>query len=143
VSPQVSLIGTSLLLLGYVTKMLFVSRRVDCCPTLTSDLCSWGFGPLLWAPLSEVYGRKWPVLVPFFISMLMSFGTACAKDIQTVLITRFFTGFFGAAPITCTGGVYVDIWPASQRGNAIVGYTLAVCGGPVSKARRIDLHSHD
>lgn len=65
--------------------------------------------------------------------MVMSFGTACAKDIQTVLITRFFTGFFGAAPITCTGGVYVDIWPASQRGNAIVGYTVAVCGAPVGR----------
>lgn len=98
----------------------------------TADLAnSWGFGPLFWAPLSEVYGRKWPVLIPFFISIVMSFGTATAKDIQTVLITRFFTGFFGAAPITCTGGVYVDIWDASQRGNAIVGYTLAVCGGPV------------
>ncbi|ELR07705.1 hypothetical protein VC83_03753 [Pseudogymnoascus destructans] len=106
VSPDVAIIGTSLLLLG------------------------WGFGPLLWAPLSEVYGRKWPVLIPFFVSIVMSFGTATAKDIQTVLITRFFTGFFGAAPITCTGGVYVDIWDASQRGNAIVGYTLAVCGGP-------------
>ncbi|KFY41334.1 hypothetical protein V494_03052 [Pseudogymnoascus sp. VKM F-4513 (FW-928)] len=106
VSPQVAIVGTSLLLLG------------------------WGFGPLLWAPLSEVYGRKWPVLIPFFISVVMSFGTATGKDIQTILITRFFTGFFGAAPISSTGGVYVDIWDASQRGNAIVGYTLAVCGGP-------------
>lgn len=61
----------------------------------------------------------------------MSIGTATAKDIQTVLITRFFTGFLGAAPITCMGGVMVDLWKPSQRGNAIVGYTLAVCGGPV------------
>lgn len=61
----------------------------------------------------------------------MSFGTAAAKDIQTVLITRFFTGFFGSAPITCTGGVFVDLWPPTQRGNAIVGYTFCVCGGPV------------
>jgi MFS family permease len=61
----------------------------------------------------------------------MSFGTAAAKDIQTVLITRFFTGFFGSAPITCTGGVFVDLWHPTQRGNAIVGYTFCVCGGPV------------
>ncbi|KAK2786007.1 hypothetical protein FQN52_008003 [Onygenales sp. PD_12] len=107
VSSQVAIIGTSLLLLG------------------------WGFGPLLWAPLSELYGRKWPVLIPSFLSMIMSFGTAAAKDIQTVLITRFFTGFFGCAPITCTGGVYVDVWDASQRGNAIVGYTLVVFGSGV------------
>ncbi|CAI6302013.1 unnamed protein product [Periconia digitata] len=106
VNPELALAGTSLLLLG------------------------WGFGPLLWAPLSEVHGRKWPVLIPFLISTVMSFGTAAAKDIQTVLITRFFTGFFGSAPITCTGGVFVDLWHSTQRGNAIVGYTFCVCGGP-------------
>ncbi|EFX01740.1 major facilitator superfamily transporter multidrug resistance [Grosmannia clavigera kw1407] len=108
VSSEVALLGTSLLLLG------------------------WGFGPLFWAPLSEVYGRKWPVLLPFAVSTIMSIGTATAKDIQTVLITRFFTGFFGSAPITCTGGVFVDLWKPSQRGNAIVGYTLCVCGGPIT-----------
>ena len=95
-------------------------------------LARWGFGSLLWAPLSELYGRKWPVLVPVLVSTIMSFGTAAAKDIQTVLITRFFTGFFGSAPITCTGGVFVDLWRPTQRGNAIVGYTFCVCGGPVS-----------
>ncbi|KAL1910686.1 hypothetical protein Sste5344_003587 [Sporothrix stenoceras] len=62
----------------------------------------------------------------------MSIGTATAKDIQTVLITRFFTGFLGSAPITCMGGVMVDMWNPSQRGNAIIGYTLAVAGGPIT-----------
>lgn len=91
----------------------------------------WAFGPLIWAPLSEVYGRKWPVLVPFFIATVMSFGTATAKDIQTILITRFFNGFFGSAPIMSTGAVFVDLWEPHQRGLAIVGYTFCVCGLPV------------
>jgi hypothetical protein len=99
---------------------------------ITFDSSRWAFGPLLWAPLSEVYGRKWPILVPVFISTVMSFGTAAAKDIQTVLITRFFNGFFGSAPITSTGAVFVDLWTPTQRGMAIVGYTFCVCGGPVS-----------
>nr|POF18656.1 efflux pump bik6 [Quercus suber] len=82
--------------------------------------------------MSEVYGRKWPVVLPFFLSTVFSFATATAKDIQTVLITRFFTGFFGCASITCTGGVFVDLWDASHRGHAIVGYTLAVTYIPVT-----------
>ncbi|KAI0966532.1 major facilitator superfamily transporter multidrug resistance [Xylaria arbuscula] len=93
-------------------------------------LAGWAFGPLIWAPLSELYGRKWPVLVPVFISTVMSFATATAKDIQTILITRFFNGFFGSAPITSTGAVFVDLWSPSQRGMAIVGYTFCVCGVP-------------
>jgi MFS family permease len=69
-------------------------------------------------------------LVPYFIAACFSFGTATAKDIQTVLITRFFAGLFGSAPVTNTGGVLGDIWSPSQRGTAIVGYSFAVIGGP-------------
>ncbi|KAJ6145114.1 Efflux pump bik6 [Penicillium chermesinum] len=96
------------------------------------SLVLFGFaaGPLLWAPLGEVYGRKWTVLVPYFIAGVFSFGTATAKDIQTVLITRFFTGFFGSAPVTSTGGVMADIWRPQQRGIAIVAYAITLVVGP-------------
>lgn len=107
VSVEVSTLGTSLLLFGL------------------------GLGPLVWAPLSEVFGRKPAVLAPYFIAAIMSFGTATAKDLQTVMLTRFFTGFFGSAPVTNTGGVLSDIWTPEQRGAAIVGYAMAVVGGPV------------
>lgn len=76
------------------------------------------------------YGRKPAVLVPYFIAACFSFGTATAKDIQTILITRFFAGLFGSAPVTNTGGVLGDIWSPQQRGSAIVGYAFAVVGGP-------------
>ncbi|KAJ5195943.1 MFS multidrug transporter [Penicillium cf. viridicatum] len=89
-----------------------------------------GLGPLIWAPLSEVYGRKWVVILPYFVAAIFSFGTATAKDIQTVLITRFFAGLFGSAPVTNTGGVMADIWPPQQRGIAIVGYAITIVGGP-------------
>ncbi|KAM0806128.1 MFS multidrug transporter [Usnea florida] len=89
-----------------------------------------GLGPLLWAPLSEVYGRKTAVLAPYFIAAIFSFATGAAKDIQTVLLTRFCTGFFGSAPVTNTGGVLFDIWSPEQRGMAMVGYAIAVVGGP-------------
>ncbi|CAG8956279.1 hypothetical protein HYFRA_00003659 [Hymenoscyphus fraxineus] len=106
VSQEVGLLGISFLLLGF------------------------GFGPLLWAPLSEVYGRKPAVLAPYFIAACFSFATATGKDIQTILLTRFFTGLFGSAPVTNTGGVLGDIWSPEQRGMAIVGYAFAVVGGP-------------
>ncbi|MCJ1393634.1 hypothetical protein MMC18_006509 [Xylographa bjoerkii] len=107
VGTEVSLLGLSLLLAGF------------------------GLGPICWAPLSEIYGRKYAVLIPYFLASMFSFGTGASKDIQTILITRFFTGFFGSAPITNTGGVLGDIWPATQRATAIVFYAFAVVGGPV------------
>nr|POF04883.1 efflux pump bik6 [Quercus suber] len=93
-------------------------------------LFGFGLGPLLWAPLSEVYGRRGAVLIPVFIAMLFAFGGGAAKDIQTIMICRFFQGLFGSAPVTNTGGVLGDIWSAEQRGAAIVAYAMAVVGGP-------------
>ncbi|OJD18844.1 hypothetical protein AJ78_01177 [Emergomyces pasteurianus Ep9510] len=106
VSEQVGVLGVSLLLFGF------------------------GLGPLLWAPLSELYGRKRAVLIPYFIAAIFMFTAGSAKDIQTVLISRFFCGFFGSAPITNTGGVLSDLYPAEERGVAIVAYAMAVVGGP-------------
>ena len=94
-------------------------------------LVGFGVGPLFWAPLSEIFGRKPAVLIPYFLSAVFSFGTATAKDIQTIVITRFFAGFFGSAPVTNTGGVLGDIWAPTERGTAIVFYSLAVVAGPV------------
>ncbi len=66
---------------------------------------------------------------PYFIAGCFSFGTAAAKDIQTILICRFFAGLFGSAPVTNTSGVLGDIWNPKQRGNAIVFYAISVGGG--------------
>jgi MFS family permease len=74
-------------------------------------------------------GRKSAVTVPFFIAACFAFGTASANDIQTILITRFFVGFFGAAASTNSGGVLSDIWAPSQRGNAYAAYGFGVVAG--------------
>ncbi|EXJ56847.1 hypothetical protein A1O7_07191 [Cladophialophora yegresii CBS 114405] len=107
VGTQTSTLGTTLFLFGF------------------------GLGPLLWAPLSEVFGRKNAVLPPMFVAAMFSFGAGAAKDIQTIMITRFFAGFFASAPVTNTGGVLADLFPASQRGIAIATYAMAVVIGPV------------
>ncbi|KAI8942043.1 hypothetical protein NX059_000147 [Plenodomus lindquistii] len=106
VSSQVAVLGTTLFLFGF------------------------GLGPLLWAPLSEVYGRKVAVLGPMFVATCFSFATAVAKDLQTIMITRFFGAFFASAPVTNTGGVLGDLWSAEWRGMAMAGYAMAVVAGP-------------
>ncbi|KKZ65619.1 hypothetical protein EMCG_08526 [[Emmonsia] crescens] len=106
VTEQVAVWGVSLLLFGF------------------------GLGPLLWAPLSELYGRKPAVLFPYFIAAIFMFAAGSAKDIQTLLISRFFCGFFGSAPITNTGGVLSDLFSAEERAVAMVCYAMAVVSGP-------------
>lgn len=107
VSNEVAILGTTLYLFGF------------------------GLGPLLWAPLSEVYGRRIAVMVPMFIAICFSFGSATAKDFQTLMLTRFFGAFFASAPVTNTGGVLGDLYTPAWRGIAMAGYAMAVVGGPV------------
>jgi len=107
VGTQVATLGTTLFLFGF------------------------GIGPLLWAPLSEVFGRKNAVLPPMFVAACFAFATAVSKDIQSIMITRFWAGFFASAPVTNTGGVISDLFPSSQRGIAIATYAMAVVLGPV------------
>ena len=106
VGNQVAVLGTTLFLFGF------------------------GTGPLLWAPLSEVFGRKLAVLAPMFVAMCFSFGSATAKDFQTLMLTRFFGAFFASAPVTNTGGVLGDLFSPAWRALALAGYAMAVVGGP-------------
>lgn len=79
---------------------------------------------------AEAYGRKWPVVGPCLVAGIFSLWTGAARDMATVIVTRFFTGLFGSAPVSNTGGVLADIWPPTQRGYAIMVYSMAVSIGP-------------
>ncbi|KAK9462703.1 major facilitator superfamily domain-containing protein [Lipomyces oligophaga] len=89
-----------------------------------------GFGPMFFAPISEVYGRRMGVLVPFFFSGIFAIGCGAADNLQTIMLMRFFQGLFGGAPIANTGGVLGDIWRPQTRAIALVFYSFVVTGGP-------------
>ncbi|KAI5293401.1 hypothetical protein KEM52_005564 [Ascosphaera acerosa] len=101
--------------------------------TLGVSLYVLGFaiGPLVWAPLSEMYGRA----VVFFVSYmgLTAFNAGCAgaQNAQTLIILRFFAGSFGSSPLTNAGGVIADMFSASQRGLATSIFALMPFLGPV------------
>ncbi|MBO1764926.1 MFS transporter, partial [Escherichia coli] len=112
-----------------VAREFHVGNQVAVLGT-TIFLFGFGLGPLLWAPLSEVYGRRIAVLTPMFVAICFSFGSATAKDFQTLMITRFFGAFFASAPVTNTGGVLGDLYSPAWRAMAMAGYAMAVVGGP-------------
>ena len=107
VSAEVSYLVTTCFLIGYV------------------------FGPLIWGPGSELIGRR-PINVVAMISYtLFHIGQGLAPNIQTLLVTRFFAGFFAIAPLTTSGGIISDIFSADGRGLATSLFTAGVFLGPV------------
>ncbi|KAK1819761.1 hypothetical protein LTR12_005787 [Friedmanniomyces endolithicus] len=121
--------------LGSIAEVFHISREVA---ILGVSLYVLGFatGPLLWArinltdaPMSELYGRKNPLLISSFGFSIFSVAVAVAKDVQTVFICRFFAGFFGACPLTTVGAVFADMFNNRQRGLAVTVFSMAVLSG--------------
>ncbi|KAG6360127.1 hypothetical protein INS49_011183 [Diaporthe citri] len=107
VSTEVGILGVSFYVLGFA------------------------FGPTLWAPLSELKGRRLPLVLSMFGFSIFTIATAVAKDLQTILICRFFAGFFGACPLAVVAAVFSDMFNNATRGIAITIFSMAVFTGPL------------
>ncbi|KAJ5936310.1 hypothetical protein N7454_005608 [Penicillium verhagenii] len=106
ISTEVAILGVTLYVLGFAS------------------------GPTVWAPASELIGRKWPIIVGMFGYSIFTIATATSKDVQTLMLTRFFAGFFSASPIAIVPAVYADIWNNKTRGVGIAIFAMAVFVGP-------------
>jgi len=107
VGSEVGLLGTTFYVLGFA------------------------FGPSLWAPMSELRGRRLPIVLAMFGFSLFSIACATAKDIQTILICRFFAGFFGACPLAVVAAIFSDMFDNKTRGIAVTIFSMATFTGPL------------
>jgi predicted MFS family arabinose efflux permease len=87
------------------------------------------FGPCVWAPVSEIWGRRWSLLPPMIGLCLFSIGSATSKTPAALFVTRFFAGFFGSAPVSNVTAAIGDIWMPRVRGTAMGLYAVCVIGG--------------
>lgn len=87
-------------------------------------------GPTIWAPMSELIGRRVPLLVGMLGFDIFIIATATAKDTQTVMLTRFFSGLFAASLIALVPASLSDLFNSHHRGIAIAVYTMSVFLGP-------------
>ena len=113
-----------------IIEQFHVSEEVV---TLGVSLFVLGFaiGPLLWAPLSELYGRQALYTITYGALTAFNAGAAGSQNIWTLIILRFFAGSFGSSPLTNAGGVIADMFPAKERGLALSIFATAPFMGPV------------
>ncbi|KAJ5900877.1 Major facilitator superfamily multidrug transporter FLU1 [Penicillium subrubescens] len=113
-----------------VAKVFGVGLEVS---TLSSSLyiCGYATGPLIWAPLSELKGRRPPIIFAMLGFGIFNTGVAVAKDLQTLLICRFFCGVFGSSPLAVVAAVFSDIYNNRTRGIAIACFSSTVFLGPL------------
>ncbi|PSR94443.1 major facilitator superfamily domain-containing protein [Coniella lustricola] len=98
--------------------------------TITLFLLGYCAGPLLFAPLSEHYGRRPIFYMTFTAYLAFNFLCAFPPNFGSLLVGRFLTGTFVAAPLSNAPGVLADLWPPLDRGVAMAGFSLMVWAGP-------------
>lgn len=101
--------------------------------TLAITLYVLGFatGPVVWAPLSELYGRRPVLILSSFAFCCFNFAVACSDRLESILICRFFAGCLGAAPLVVVPASFADMFNNKTRGTAIVVFSMAVFVGPL------------
>ncbi|CAG8927463.1 unnamed protein product [Penicillium salamii] len=92
-------------------------------------------GPLLTSPLSEWFGRKPIYLVAWSLFIVWNIPPAVARNIQTMIIARFFTGFTGGTFLAVAGGTVRDLFSdhSIQKPMALVSAApfIGPCFGPL------------
>ncbi|KAI1504251.1 major facilitator superfamily transporter [Biscogniauxia marginata] len=115
--------------ISYVIKEFKIDSEIA---ILGISLFVTGFalGPLMWAPLSEMYGRQLMFFLSYMALTAFNAGAAASPNIQTLIVLRFFAGTFGSSPLTNSGGVIADMFSAQDRGLATAIFATAPFLGP-------------
>lgn len=94
-------------------------------------LLGFSFGPLLIAPLSELYGRAPCYHVCNVMFIVFNVACAVANSLDSLIVFRFLAGSFGSAPLTIGAGSMADMISQENRGAAMSAWALGPLLGPV------------
>ncbi|EPE03904.1 fluconazole resistance protein 1 [Ophiostoma piceae UAMH 11346] len=83
-----------------------------------------------WSPLSEFYGRRPIYLGSFFLFTVWIIPSAVAKNIETMVIARFFQGFTGSAFLSVAGGTVGDLFTRETMQAPMAVFSTAPFLGP-------------
>ncbi|BGP30838.1 hypothetical protein JCM10296v2_002597 [Rhodotorula toruloides] len=115
----------------------FGINQVGATSGLTLFVAAYGFGPTFLSPLQELprFGRNPVYIIGLALFVIFQIPEVLAKNIATVLVFRFLSGFVGSPALATGGASMADIFRMKDLAVAIGAWANgAVCGpifGPV------------
>jgi len=85
---------------------------------------------MVFAPLSEVLGRRIIYASTLLLAVIFIIPCAVATNIETLLICRAIDGIAFSAPMTLVGGTLADLWRTEERGVPMAAFSAAPFIGP-------------
>nr|CAI6536208.1 AEL_HP1_G0021390.mRNA.1.CDS.1 [Saccharomyces cerevisiae] len=116
--------------LGTVEKKFHVGMEAA---ILSCSLMVIGFslGPLIWSPVSDLYGRRVAYFVSMGLYVIVNIPCALAPNLGCLLACRFLCGVWSSSGLCLVGGSIADMFPSETRGKAIAFFAFAPYVGPV------------
>ncbi|KAG4432897.1 hypothetical protein IFR05_011615 [Cadophora sp. M221] len=98
--------------------------------SITLFVVGFGIGPMVFAPMSEVVGRRMIYATTLFVATIFIIPCAVSDNITTLLVCRAIDGIAFSAPITIIGGTLADLWKTEERGVPMAAFSAAPFIGP-------------
>ena len=91
----------------------------------------YAFGPIIIAPLSELYGRVPVYHVCNVLFIVFTVTCAVSSNLNMLIGWRFLQGTFGSCPLTIGGGTISDMIVQQKRGGVMAIWALGPLLGPI------------
>ncbi|KAH7149750.1 major facilitator superfamily domain-containing protein [Dactylonectria estremocensis] len=98
---------------------------------LSVYLLGYCFGPLVIAPLSEMYGRLYLYNICNVLFVVFNVGCAKAPNLNGLIVLRLLAGLAGCCPLTLGAGSIADMISQEKRGAAMASWVLGPILGPI------------
>ncbi|KAJ7609221.1 major facilitator superfamily domain-containing protein [Mycena polygramma] len=89
-----------------------------------------GISPCFWAPLSQVYGRRWICFSNAVLFAACSLGTALSPNLAAFIVFRALTAFQSTSFLTVGGSCLGDIYRPTERATAMGWFLSGTQIGP-------------
>ncbi|KAK8052047.1 MFS multidrug transporter-like protein [Apiospora rasikravindrae] len=116
--------------LGVIGEELDVPPGTQQALVLSIFILAYAIGPLVWGPLSELFGRIVVLQTTNLFYLCFNLGCGLARTKAQLIVFRLLAGLGGSAPLAIGGGVLADLFTAEQRGKAMSIYSLMPLLGP-------------
>ncbi|WFD25431.1 hypothetical protein MNAN1_000393 [Malassezia nana] len=87
-------------------------------------------GPLVWAPLSELFGTRPILIASCFLATIFQMASALAPNIGGLIVFRFLAGTLSSAILAVGGGIFSNIFDKDLLAFGMAVHSLGASGGP-------------
>ncbi|KAL9598087.1 MAG: hypothetical protein Q9219_004718 [cf. Caloplaca sp. 3 TL-2023] len=118
--------------IDYLAEYFHVTSQAQLVLPISLFLVGYVFGPIVFAPLSETYGRRIVMVATFVFFTIFTMACAVAPNWPFFLVFRLLCGITASSAIAVVGGLFADIYDDPITRGRAMAFFMAVreFGGP-------------